>query len=673
MALQGGARSPCRDGGIKVSPEVTQEMAGATPQPQEHGGRSIILRWLRRMSEITLSASRRSSIMLAFLPFVIAVVVYFGAFFIMDPSTTGDEPHYLIYTNSLVHDRDFDLRNNYEDGDVVGRFYASSEIDAHGRFRPDDGRWLPWHNIGLPILLSPVLYLHESVLAARVLFIVLSALLAHQIFRLLQDSNIAGPRLLWPVWAAVAFSLPLLTFSNQIYPEIPAALLLVFGARVTLAKGSSKRSLFVACLAAAALPWLHIRFLPFTAGLALGIAYRLLEGHTSWSGLKTSWPRLLLLSPIPVSGLLLAFTFNSWFGSPLPPSQADTWTWSSLYKSGLGILLSPSFGWLPFAPVHWLGIVGLVALARIYRPATALALLSVAAYLFIIGFPAERGGNFAARYLVSLTPFVGIPLLLVVKTSRAARVLFVGLLGLSLTIGVIAIGHYTDLYPRGPGTALPLARELQEAWPMFPTTRDPTGFRLLPENAPRLVGKLVVESGADKPATSRVAYASPASDPPGFLSYGPYKALRAGTYLARFNIAASGDQAADQIATLDIFAGQDRLLAKKELRLLDLPASGEYVTVEVPFETPDSSYPVEARVHYTGKGEVWLKSIEVVATDPNRGAEDFPSWPRSLLWVVGTAFVAFLVPWRGQSLRPRAWGSPPENREPPVVRSRRST
>jgi hypothetical protein len=255
--------------------------------------------------------------------------------------------------------------------------------------------------------------------------------------------------------------------------------------------------------------------------------------------------------------------------------------------------------------------------------------------------------------------------LLIVKTSRPARVLFVGLLGLSLTIGVIAIHNHTDLYPNVdvpnlPGrTSLPLARDLADAWPNF--SKLPTGFHLSAANAPRIVGQLVVESGADTQATSRVAYASPGSDPAGILSYGPYVRLRTGTYVARFKIAARGDQPADQVATLDIFAMPDHILAKKELRLEDLPAGGEYMTVEVPFSTPGSSPPVEARVHYTGKAEVWVHSIEAVPiSQPNGFAVDFPSWPRSLLWVVGTIFVGLLVP----SFLPPAWGSAPENREP---------
>ncbi len=622
------------------------------------------------MSGFALSAGRPSNIILAFLPLIIAFVVYLGAYLIMSPSTAGDEPHYLLYAYSLVHDHDIDLRNNYEEGDV-GRFFARSEIDPHAFDYRGNGKWISKRNIGLPILIAPAIFLHESAESARVLFIVISALLAYQIFRLLQDSNIAGPRFLWPVWAAVVFSLPLLAFSNQIYPEIPAALLLVYGARVVLAKGSSRRDLFFAALAAAALPWLHVRFLVFTAGLGLGIAYRLLDGQISWSGLKASWPRLLLLAPIPISLLVTAVAFTSWYGSPLPGplhhvpgERAVWWTWSRLYTRGLGFFLSPEFGWLPHAPVHWLGIVGLVVLARVYRMGAGVALVFAGGYIILVS-PGMGGFSFPARFMVCLVPFVGIPLLLILKASRPARVLFVGLLGLSLTMSGIAVDNHWDLYPTVPGrTTLPLARDLQDAWPTL--EKGPTGFRVFSEKTPRQVGELVAGSEDDASEASRVAYASPVSDPAGFLSYGPFKKLRAGTYVARFNIAARGDQPTDHIATLDVFAQpRGEVLATKELRLLDLPAGGEYSTVEVPFFTPDVSYSLETRVYYTGKAEVWLKSIAVVAiSQPSGLAEDLPSWPKSLLWVGGTALLAFLLPWRGQSLRPTVWGSPPEKREP---------
>src|SRR5258706_4067696 len=70
-------------------------------------------------------------------------------------SASGDEPHYLLVSLSLAVDRDLDLENNYAAND--GRLIGHDELaaDAHAR-RARDGRLLSTHDIGLPILLTPV-------------------------------------------------------------------------------------------------------------------------------------------------------------------------------------------------------------------------------------------------------------------------------------------------------------------------------------------------------------------------------------------------------------------------------------------------------------------------------------------------------------------------------------
>src|SRR5204862_4243008 len=70
-------------------------------------------------------------------------------------SASGDEPHYLLVSLSLAADRDLDLENNYAAND--GRLIGHDQLTAgpHAR-RARDGRLLSTHDIGLPILLTPV-------------------------------------------------------------------------------------------------------------------------------------------------------------------------------------------------------------------------------------------------------------------------------------------------------------------------------------------------------------------------------------------------------------------------------------------------------------------------------------------------------------------------------------
>ena len=43
---------------------------------------------------------------------------------------TGDEPSYLIVAHSIVHDRDIDLKNNYENGDYKAFYYRNLSPQA---------------------------------------------------------------------------------------------------------------------------------------------------------------------------------------------------------------------------------------------------------------------------------------------------------------------------------------------------------------------------------------------------------------------------------------------------------------------------------------------------------------------------------------------------------------
>src|SRR5205809_953853 len=79
-------------------------------------------------------------------------------------SASGDEPHYLLVSRSLVADRDLDLANNYASND--GRLVGHDGLVAGPHARPArDGRLRSTHDIGLPILLAPVYAIAAGVAA----------------------------------------------------------------------------------------------------------------------------------------------------------------------------------------------------------------------------------------------------------------------------------------------------------------------------------------------------------------------------------------------------------------------------------------------------------------------------------------------------------------------------
>lgn len=98
---------------------------------------------------------------------------------------TGDEPHYLLITKSLIQDGDINLRNNYQNKDYL-EFYPGP-LNVHA-FPGKKGREYLYsqHFPGLSVLLLPFFILGEKmgllVFMTRFPISVLTALLGALFF-----------------------------------------------------------------------------------------------------------------------------------------------------------------------------------------------------------------------------------------------------------------------------------------------------------------------------------------------------------------------------------------------------------------------------------------------------------------------------------------------------------
>ena len=270
----------------------------------------------------------------------------------------------------------------------------------------------------------------------------------------------------------------------------------------------------------------------------------------------------------------------------------------------------------------------------------------VGGHFILVAGPVWVGHSLPARYIMTVIPLVAVPLLSAIAVSAPARWIFVPLLGLSLVITAVGVLNHTLLYPDGSGAAaLPVANRLQEVWPDFaadarrPATVRPE-FTVQPPTAQRQTGRLIEDTAAS------VTYAAPGTDATGMLAYGPYRSVKEGSYLARFHLAAKGSDPIQQVAVLDVQTDLPSLftaLARRELRLGDLPTGGGYATIELAFTVSQPSR-IETRVQYLGETELWLGSVDVIRTvQPASLEQQFPSWPRTVLWVVGTALIGGLL------------------------------
>ncbi|MAG37209.1 MAG: hypothetical protein CL878_13325 [Dehalococcoidia bacterium] len=323
---------------------------------------------------------------------------------------TGDEPHYLVIATSLQRDGDLDLLNNYRDKHYLPFYphHLGDPRDMHemhaiyGR----GGAVYSKHPIGLPLMLLP-LFRNGDPFGVNILMMVLTGLLGVQVFLLARDLTGA----LWPslaAWAAGLFAAPLFLYADQIYPEVPGALLLVIAVRAVLSRQPRWWQALLVGGCVALLPWLHLRYGP-TAALVAGTW--LLAG--GWRR-RWQWPLMGLPAVASLAGLLV---FYDWlFGGVPAVGEFGMVSLGNIAVGAAGLLLDQQYGLLVYAPVYVLALWGLVQLGWLRVPHAWVPLLVVGTYYaFLASFSYWFGAwSPPARMLVFVAPLlaalIAIPL-----------------------------------------------------------------------------------------------------------------------------------------------------------------------------------------------------------------------------------------------------------------------
>jgi hypothetical protein len=403
--------------------------------------------------------------------FLVAFAVYFAAEDHMGQLTVGDEPHYVLEAHSLAEDGDRDLADEYRDRALWSKFFTFPVLSPDLQAFDYTGHGLiSVHNIGLPALVAPAAALSDKVRPIRIELVLIAAFAAAMLLGLLRDLRLAGPVWTAVVWAFVAFSAPLTMFAGEVYPEVAAAALMLVGVRAALRGPASRGWLAAGSLAAAAMPWLHVRFTLLAVGIVAAIALR------CWPARRdTGWgPVALAVAPLLVSLAVMAIAFQAWYGSPLlnaqyggpvPEGFASHTDRRFLYGVGLGQLLSPEFGLLPVTPVAILALAAIPLTWRRYGWWGAYATAVAAAYAAVC-FTGNTGTAFPARFLVVLLPLAAVPLLVAVADAPVVRPVLV-LLGLAgFAFALDGVYHPGEWYNLNDGLIdTPLGRRTHAAWP----------------------------------------------------------------------------------------------------------------------------------------------------------------------------------------------------------------
>ena len=300
----------------------------------------------------------------------------------------GDEPYYVLIAESLLHDRDLDLRNQYADpsASVVGRADLVPQLgDPVG----PGGEQYSRHEPFLSLLLVPGIAI-AGLWGAMATIALLAALAIRSLVRMLVEGGLA-PVLVARVWPLIAFAPPMLFYAYRIWPEAPGALALTEAVR-----NAGKRRWGWMLLWLAVLSLLKIRFA--LVALAM-IAIVILSVRPS---------RRVVIAAAAVALVPMA---AAWVmtGNPLnihDTSELVLGPWWKYPRGAFGLLLDAQTGLLFQAPFWFAGFLGLLLLRKELPEPVRWGVTAAIPYLVLLVPRDEWHGGWAPplRYVTVFMP-----------------------------------------------------------------------------------------------------------------------------------------------------------------------------------------------------------------------------------------------------------------------------
>jgi hypothetical protein len=377
-----------------------------------------------------ISPPRRPPVAAGVLAFVLGLVAWWQ---VAPQVPAGDEPHYLIITQSLLQDGDVRIENNHRQRDH--RRYFAGDLPPDFRVRGRDKEIYSIHAPGVSALVAPA-FAVAGYYGAGLLLLVLSAFgsaLAWQLARTVSGRDDAA----WFGWAAVTLSTTWIFHSFTIYPDGPGAVLTLTGVWALLRiereirdRESGLGPWFWHGAALALLPWMHTRFAVLAGGIGALVLLRM-------AAVPNAPAKAFAFLAVPALSFLgwIAY-FIAIYGTPDPsaPYGGEEGSFGFVPDGVAGLLFDQRFGLLAYAPVLLFALAGLgVMLARPAWRRHALELLFVVVpYVVVITYIAMWwGGRSApARFLVPVLPWLAIPAAVAwsAMERRATRITALGAL-----------------------------------------------------------------------------------------------------------------------------------------------------------------------------------------------------------------------------------------------------
>lgn len=381
-------------------------------------------------------------------------------------SASGDEPHYLMVTQSLLRDHDLDLANNYAHDD--GRWFGHDHLEPgpHARIAPD-GRLLSVHDVGLPVLLTPLYAVAQRVatvpppdLLAR--FRMSRGLFAYSIvsiglliamtwaLTLLAEglAAVTTPRIAALLVITIGISPPVVSHSFLVFPEVPAFIVaaVVVWFLTKVQEPADHKTMLWIIAAVGFLPWAHRKYSLFALGLMFALLWEARRARAEWTTFQRWLAAALFVVP---QTAFYAWTWYEW-GTVVGPQLSERAPFAAAaLKNGIfGLWIDRQAGLLAFAPFYWLVPV---SFAAAWRRTWPLLVPLVLLYLPMAAFVEWWGGfSPAARYLVPIVPLCAVPMALALRT-QPIRITAAVLAIAQLAIDAAVWQHPRMLWPQDSG------------------------------------------------------------------------------------------------------------------------------------------------------------------------------------------------------------------------------
>jgi hypothetical protein len=377
-----------------------------------------------------------------------AFVLFTASGWFVSPSVPGgDEPHYLVITQSLLLDHDLQIENNHLRGDYHA--YWAGPLAPHYIKRGRNNAIYSIHAPGLSAVVAPAFAIggYRGVVLFLLLVAACGSALSWHVAWLTTRREPAA----WFGWAAVTLSATVIFHSFAVYPDGLGAWIVLTGVWALLRAEQEKESGSERVLpwmlhgaALALLPWLHSRFALLAGALGGLILLRL-------STAKNPAGKAVAFLSIPTVSAMAWITFFLVIYGAFDPSApyGSTREFSVEFIPGglTGLLFDQRFGLIANAPVFAFAIVGIGLMLRAKvtggRRLALELLFVIVPYLLTATSYAMwwAGWSAPARFADPAVPILAIPCAVawLAIQSRATRTIAAGSLALTGFLSAVLV------------------------------------------------------------------------------------------------------------------------------------------------------------------------------------------------------------------------------------------